>query len=103
MGGAPYVATTSRSGRIGAGQRELAHLQDTFRQRTPHYNVKVDGSDMAAMADVFQRVQSPMAPNDDLDFFETGISAFEKRAGDVELDEYEEMKQMRQHMADTRQ
>ncbi|CAK0818217.1 unnamed protein product [Prorocentrum cordatum] len=31
MGGAPYVATTSRSGRIGAGQRELVQLQDNFR------------------------------------------------------------------------
>lgn len=102
MGGAPYVATTSRSGRIGAGQRELVQLQDNFRQNTVHYNVRVDGSDAAALADVFQRVQSPATHADDLAFFRDVVDDFEGGLGAAGSQELEEMEQTLSHMAETR-
>mmetsp|Transcript_41096 Transcript_41096/g.50613 ORF Transcript_41096/g.50613 Transcript_41096/m.50613 type:complete len:162 (+) Transcript_41096:41-526(+) len=100
--GAPYVVTTSRSGRIAAGQPELVQLQENLRQMCTHYNAKIDGCDIAALTDLFQWMQRPDMQAEDVDLFGTCIQTVGKATPALlNSDDLEKLKSTRDHMQET--
>mmetsp|Transcript_6006 Transcript_6006/g.13666 ORF Transcript_6006/g.13666 Transcript_6006/m.13666 type:complete len:161 (+) Transcript_6006:58-540(+) len=99
--GAPYVVTTSRSGRIAAGQPELVQLQENLRQMCTHYNAKIDGCDIAALTDLFQWMQRPETQAEDVDLFGTCLGTVGKAPALMSSDDVQKLKSTRDHMQET--
>eukprot|EP00434_Breviolum_minutum_P026690 symbB.v1.2.023589.t1/scaffold2168.1/size87162/3 len=104
--GVPYVVTTSRSGRIAAGQPELVQLQENLRQMCTHYNAKIDGCDIAALTDLFQWMQRPESQAEDghdgdVDLFGTCIGTVGKAPALLSPEDLEKLKSTRDHMQET--
>mmetsp|Transcript_46134 Transcript_46134/g.130885 ORF Transcript_46134/g.130885 Transcript_46134/m.130885 type:complete len:181 (-) Transcript_46134:114-656(-) len=100
-GGAPYVVTTSRSGRIAGGQRELVALKEQLQQMTPNYSARVDGADMAALSDLFQWIQAPESFCEDLDVFSACIGSLERSPHLMGPDEVAKLQMVRDHIRET--
>mmetsp|Transcript_75660 Transcript_75660/g.221803 ORF Transcript_75660/g.221803 Transcript_75660/m.221803 type:complete len:219 (+) Transcript_75660:93-749(+) len=99
--GQPYICTTSRSGRIGGGQRELVQMQENFRQMCTHYTARIDGSDASAINDLFQWVQRPDEQGEEFDLFNTCISAIDKNPELLGADDIQKMNSVKDHMQAT--
>mmetsp|Transcript_71863 Transcript_71863/g.99558 ORF Transcript_71863/g.99558 Transcript_71863/m.99558 type:complete len:216 (-) Transcript_71863:17-664(-) len=99
--GAPYVVTTSRSGRIGGGQRELVQMQENFRQMTTHYSAKIDGTDAGAMSDLFHWIQRPDNMSEDLDVFDACINALDRNLGEMSVAELAKLESTKAHITET--
>mmetsp|Transcript_26606 Transcript_26606/g.63432 ORF Transcript_26606/g.63432 Transcript_26606/m.63432 type:complete len:162 (+) Transcript_26606:28-513(+) len=99
--GAPYVVTTSRSGRIAAGQPELVQLQENLRQFCSHYNAKIDGCDIGALTDLFQWMQRPDMQAEETDLFTTCIGTVEKAPALLSEADVEKLQATRGHMMET--
>eukprot|EP00403_Amphidinium_massartii_P014215 CAMPEP_0178420820 /NCGR_PEP_ID=MMETSP0689_2-20121128/26327_1 /TAXON_ID=160604 /ORGANISM="Amphidinium massartii, Strain CS-259" /LENGTH=197 /DNA_ID=CAMNT_0020042309 /DNA_START=63 /DNA_END=656 /DNA_ORIENTATION=+ len=57
--GAPFVVTSSRSGRPTAMQPQLMQIMEKMQQSTVHYMVQCDASDGAATMDLFAALTKP--------------------------------------------
>mmetsp|Transcript_54550 Transcript_54550/g.100979 ORF Transcript_54550/g.100979 Transcript_54550/m.100979 type:complete len:198 (+) Transcript_54550:63-656(+) len=57
--GAPFVVTSSRSGRPTAMQPQLTNILEKMQQSTVHYMVQCDASDGAATMDLFAALTKP--------------------------------------------
>eukprot|EP00440_Ansanella_granifera_P010069 gb/GFBE01010924.1/.p1 GENE.gb/GFBE01010924.1/~~gb/GFBE01010924.1/.p1 ORF type:complete len:163 (+),score=44.02 gb/GFBE01010924.1/:1-489(+) len=99
--GAPYVVTTSRSGRIASGQPELVQMQENLRQMCTHYNAKIDGCDMAALDDLFQWMQRPENQTEDNDLFASCLDGVEKNPALLSTTELQKLQQTRDHLSET--
>eukprot|EP00420_Gonyaulax_spinifera_P030005 CAMPEP_0197872390 /NCGR_PEP_ID=MMETSP1439-20131203/2515_1 /TAXON_ID=66791 /ORGANISM="Gonyaulax spinifera, Strain CCMP409" /LENGTH=220 /DNA_ID=CAMNT_0043491381 /DNA_START=24 /DNA_END=686 /DNA_ORIENTATION=- len=99
--GQPYICTTSRSGRIGGGQRELVQMQENFRQMCTHYTARIDGSDASAINDLFQWVQRPDEQGEEMDLFSTCLGSIDKNPELLTMDEIQKLMATKQHIAET--
>jgi len=99
--GQPYICTTSRSGRIGGGQRELVQMQENFRQMCTHYTARIDGSDASAINDLFQWVQRPDEQGEEFDLFNTCVTAIDKNPELLSTDDIQKMNSVKEHMQAT--
>mmetsp|Transcript_1235 Transcript_1235/g.4180 ORF Transcript_1235/g.4180 Transcript_1235/m.4180 type:complete len:217 (+) Transcript_1235:88-738(+) len=96
--GQPYICTTSRSGRIGGGQRELVQMQENFRQMCTHYTARIDGSDAAAINDLFQWVQRPEEQGEEFDLFNTCLASIDKNPELLGADEIQKLASTKEHI-----
>ncbi|OLQ11424.1 hypothetical protein AK812_SmicGene4766 [Symbiodinium microadriaticum] len=100
--GAPYVVTTSRSGRIAAGQPELVQLQENLRQMCTHYNAKIDGCDIAALSDLFQWMQRPdTSQTQAADLFGSCLDTVQKAPAQLTDGDISKLEGTKQHLAET--
>eukprot|EP00408_Alexandrium_pacificum_P060510 CAMPEP_0171170810 /NCGR_PEP_ID=MMETSP0790-20130122/8899_1 /TAXON_ID=2925 /ORGANISM="Alexandrium catenella, Strain OF101" /LENGTH=218 /DNA_ID=CAMNT_0011635655 /DNA_START=96 /DNA_END=752 /DNA_ORIENTATION=+ len=99
--GQPYICTTSRSGRIGGGQRELVQMQENFRQMCTHYTARIDGSDAAAINDLFQWVQRPDEQGEEFDLFNTCLASIDKNPELLGADEIAKLATTKEHINGT--
>jgi len=99
--GQPYICTTSRSGRIGGGQRELVQMQENFRQMCTHYTARIDGSDASAINDLFQYIQRPEEQGEEFDLFNTCLASIEKSPEILTIEEIHRLFQTKEHIATT--
>mmetsp|Transcript_61102 Transcript_61102/g.172243 ORF Transcript_61102/g.172243 Transcript_61102/m.172243 type:complete len:220 (+) Transcript_61102:98-757(+) len=101
MSGAPYVATTSRSGRIAGGQRELVQMQENFRQSCIHYSIRIDGSDQGAIADSFQYIQRPESQVEEMDLFKSCVDMVERSPDMFSKADVQKLQATKDHISET--
>jgi len=101
--GQPYICTTSRSGRIGGGQRELVQMQENFRQMCTHYTARIDGSDAAAINDLFQWVQRPEEQGEEFDLFNSCLGSLDKNPELLGQEDIQKLIRIKGHISSTAQ
>eukprot|EP00931_Biecheleriopsis_adriatica_P000080 TRINITY_DN100097_c0_g1_i1.p1 TRINITY_DN100097_c0_g1~~TRINITY_DN100097_c0_g1_i1.p1 ORF type:complete len:171 (-),score=47.16 TRINITY_DN100097_c0_g1_i1:135-614(-) len=99
--GAPYVVTTSRSGRIAAGQPELVQMQENLRQYCKNYDAKVDGCDIAALSDLYQWIQRSDNQTEDHDLFATCLANVDKNPALLGSMEIQKLQKTKEHLEET--